>query len=298
MADNTTLNPGAGGDTIRQVEKGGAKVQTILLDIGGLGAESLLTGTLPVSAVNLPLPTGASTEATLVALNAKVTAVDTGAVVVASSALPAGAATAAKQDTGNASLTSIDGKLTNPLPVSGTVTANLGTIAGVATEATLALVKAKTDNLDVALSTRALESGGNLATIVARTPALGAAVTANSSPVNIASDQVVPISATALPLPSGAATETTLAKLTLAQAADGTSTSGPMVQGVVNDSIENYTTGQVQPLSLTTAGRLRVSMVPANVYLEMFHGGNFMTDIMDMTDQRNPCQVDNHPWSL
>lgn len=39
-------------------------------------------------------------------------------------------------------------------PVSGTVTANLGTIAGVSTEATLALVKAKTDNLDVLLSTR------------------------------------------------------------------------------------------------------------------------------------------------
>src|SRR5438128_10811816 len=35
---------------------------------------------------------------------------------------PVGAATAAKQDVGNASLASIDGKLTNPLPISGAVT--------------------------------------------------------------------------------------------------------------------------------------------------------------------------------
>jgi len=42
-------------------------------------------------------------------------------VDVVSTALPTGAATAAKQDTGNASLASIDSKLTNPLPVSGSV---------------------------------------------------------------------------------------------------------------------------------------------------------------------------------
>lgn len=46
-----------------------------------------------------------------------------------------GGATSAKQDTGNTSLASIDGKLTD-----------------VATQTTLALIKAKTDNLDTALS--------------------------------------------------------------------------------------------------------------------------------------------------
>lgn len=45
--------------------------------------------TQPVSAVALPLPTGASTETTLAALNTKVTAVNTGAVTI-SAALPAG----------------------------------------------------------------------------------------------------------------------------------------------------------------------------------------------------------------
>jgi len=44
--------------------------------------------------------------------------------------------------------------LAGTLTIAGTVTANIGTIAGIATEATLALIKAKTDNLDVALSSR------------------------------------------------------------------------------------------------------------------------------------------------
>lgn len=48
-----------------------------------------LTETQPVSAASLPLPTGAATEATLSALNTKVTAVDTGNVTI-SAPLPAG----------------------------------------------------------------------------------------------------------------------------------------------------------------------------------------------------------------
>lgn len=46
-------------------------------------------GTQPVSATSWPLPTGSATEATLAALNGKVTAVNTGAVSI-TAALPAG----------------------------------------------------------------------------------------------------------------------------------------------------------------------------------------------------------------
>jgi len=46
-----------------------------------------VSGTVPVSAVALPLPTGAATEATLSALSGKVTACDTGAVVISSGAV-------------------------------------------------------------------------------------------------------------------------------------------------------------------------------------------------------------------
>ncbi len=94
-------------------------------------------------------------------------------------ALPLGAATETKQDTGNTSLSSIDGKIpASPSTAGNQTTANtsLSTIAG------------DTTSIDT------------------KTPALGAAVTAVSVPVNIASDQTVPVSAASLPLPAGAAT--------------------------------------------------------------------------------------------
>jgi len=47
---------------------------------------------------------------------------------------------------------------------------------------------------------------GDTTSIDGKTPALGAAATAASTPVNIASDQTVPVSAASLPLPTGAAT--------------------------------------------------------------------------------------------
>ncbi len=75
--------------------------------------------TQPVSAAALPLPSGAATSAkqdtgntSCASIDGKITACNTGAVVVSSSALPSGAATSAKQDTGNASCASIDGKIT------------------------------------------------------------------------------------------------------------------------------------------------------------------------------------------
>jgi hypothetical protein len=49
MADNTRLNVGSAGDTIRTIEKGTFKTQVVTLDLGGSGAESLTSGTVPVS---------------------------------------------------------------------------------------------------------------------------------------------------------------------------------------------------------------------------------------------------------
>lgn len=82
--------------------------------------------------------------------------------------LPSGASTSALQTSGNGSLSTI---VTNT--------------TGLSTEATLALIKAKTDNIDVALSTRTKPLDTQIVD--------GSAVTQ-------------PISAAALPLPSGAAT--------------------------------------------------------------------------------------------
>lgn len=79
----------------------------------------------PVSVASLPLPSGASTEATLALIKAKTDNLD---VLLSTRTKPA--------DTQPVSLAS------QPLPT------------GASTEATLALIKAKTDNLDVLLSTR------------------------------------------------------------------------------------------------------------------------------------------------
>ena len=118
--------------------------------------------TQPVSAASLPLPTNAATEATLASIDGKITACDTGAVVVSSSALPTGAATAAKQPAlgaagaastdvisiqGIAGMTAVvvDGSAVTQ-PVSA---ASLPLPTNAATETTLATIETNTDSLAV-----------------------------------------------------------------------------------------------------------------------------------------------------
>lgn len=74
MADNTVINAQAGGDSIRDKDRAGVKTQIVGLDLGIGGAESLMNGSMPITAASLPLPTGASTEATLSAQSAKLPA--------------------------------------------------------------------------------------------------------------------------------------------------------------------------------------------------------------------------------
>lgn len=49
MADNTTLNPGVGGDVVAADDVGGVKYQVVKLDLGGNGASVPVSGSLPVS---------------------------------------------------------------------------------------------------------------------------------------------------------------------------------------------------------------------------------------------------------
>ena len=53
MADNVTLNEGQGGKEARTIDKSGKQTQVVAIDLGGSGAESLLTTSLPVT--NTPL---------------------------------------------------------------------------------------------------------------------------------------------------------------------------------------------------------------------------------------------------
>jgi hypothetical protein len=41
VADNTTLNAGTGGDTVREVDKAGVKTQVVIIDMGGGGIEDI-----------------------------------------------------------------------------------------------------------------------------------------------------------------------------------------------------------------------------------------------------------------
>ncbi len=105
------------------------KLTSPLTVTGPLTDTQLRNSAVPVSLASVPLPSGAATEATLSSLNGKVTAVNTGAVVVSSSALPTGAAT-------EATLSSLNGKVT-AVNTGAVVVASSALPSGASTEATL-----------------------------------------------------------------------------------------------------------------------------------------------------------------
>ncbi len=105
MADNVTLNSGSGGAVLATDDVSGVHYQVNKLAFGALDSATVVVATAglpvapetgstwtvdgsgvtqPISAASLPLPTGAATEATLGTLSGKVTACNTGAVVVSS----------------------------------------------------------------------------------------------------------------------------------------------------------------------------------------------------------------------
>ncbi|MDB5199150.1 MAG: hypothetical protein JWO92_1113 [Chitinophagaceae bacterium] len=147
--------------------------------------------------------------ALLSSINTKITAVNTGAVVVSSSALPALAATSTKQSDGSQKTQIVDGSgnvisaTSNALDINiksgnaSSVTANAGT------------------NLNTSLL--ALESGGNLASIKTNTD-----------------------------------------NLILAQASNTSGQTGNLILAAATTAAPIYTTAKSYPLSLTTAGALRV----------------------------------------
>ena len=192
---------------------------------------------------SLPLPTGASTSAlqttgnnSLSSIDSKITAVNTGAVVVSSSVLPTDASTSALQTTGNNSLSSIDGKTATlvsgrvPVDPSGVTSPVSFTRLASATDSvtvfqpTAANLNANVTqsgtwdvtnvsgvvSLPTGASTAANQTTGNssLSSIDTKTPAL----VTGRIPVD-GSAVTQPISAASLPLPAGAATQATLSSI-------------------------------------------------------------------------------------
>ena len=180
---------------------------------------------------------------------------NTSSVTVSSSALPSGAATAAKQDTGNTSLASIDGKIT---------ACNTGAVT---------------------VSSSALPTG---AATAAKQPALGTAGTASSDVLTVqgiasmtalkvdGSAVTQPISASSLPLPTGAATETTLG--TRLSESDFDTKVGSLTESApASDTASSGLNGRLQrvaqritslialvPSALTGSGNFKVSLQESN----------------------------------
>jgi hypothetical protein len=116
----TSGGGGGGGDATAANQVLQLAQETIIAgDTSSLDAKITACNTGAVVVSSSALPTGAATEATLSTVDGKITACNTGAVVVSSSALPTGGATSSNQTTANSSLstiagdtTSIDGKIT------------------------------------------------------------------------------------------------------------------------------------------------------------------------------------------
>ncbi|HSX05665.1 MAG TPA: hypothetical protein VLF69_04310 [Candidatus Saccharimonadales bacterium] len=127
-------------------------------------------------------------------------------------------------------------------PVSGTVTANIGTSGSLALDATLTGGTQKTKLVD--------SGGTNVATVSA-----GGALKVDGS----AATQPVSGTITANIGTSGSlALDASVTGLQVSQGSTTSGQKGNLVQGAVTTSAPTYTTAQTSPLSLTTGGALRV----------------------------------------
>lgn len=236
FATQATLQTGSaiiGRVGVDQTTPGTTNKVTLGADVVHTIVDSATLGTVAISAVALPLPSGAATAALQTQPG-----VDIGDVTINNAA---GVSAVNIQDGGNS------------ITIDGSITANAGT------------------NLNT--SALALESGGNLASLVAKdfaTQTTLAAVLAKilAAPATEAKQDTGNASLASIAA-EDFSTETTLALLyallNVAQGADGSSTAGPMVQGLVNDVPSSFLSGNIQPLSLTSEGRLRVSTVPSDI---------------------------------
>lgn len=143
MANNTTLNPGTGGDVTRSIDRAGVKSTVVVLDVGGAPAESLLVLGRAAAAASIPVAMPAAdlatlaTEATLDSIagspiiNSPIqtadydTGVGTDLVVMRGIALPKSGGAVAGGTATDPVRTDPTGATTQP--VSGTVQANAGT---------------------------------------------------------------------------------------------------------------------------------------------------------------------------
>lgn len=226
---------------------------------------------VPVSAASLPLPSGAATSAkqdtgntSLSSIDGKITACNTGAVVVSSSALPSGAAT-------EGTLSTLNGKVTacntgavvvssSALP-SGAATDSVATANGVLIGAVNESAPG-TDTASSGLNGRLQRIAQRLTSMIAQLPAtLGQKAMAASLAVTIASDQsTLTVKQAAATTPSQASVVSSASNVTLL--ASNSSRRGATV---FNDS----TAVLYLKLGATATTSSYTVQVPSNGYYEV-----------------------------
>lgn len=229
--------------------------------------------TQPISVASLPLPSGASTEATLALIKAKTDNID---VALSTRTKPADQQHVIVDSSASLAVT---GPLTDaqlratPVPVSGTVTANAGSnlnTSALNLEATQALIKAKTDNLDVLLSTRtkpadqqhAIVDSGTITTVTTLT-GIANALPAGS---NVIGHVIADSGSTTVVTGSVAVTSAGLTDLdaTTQTVSNGTAgTKSQLVGGVFNTTPPTLTNGQGSALQSNAKGELIVAQPTA-----------------------------------
>ena len=177
-------------DTVQIYGNDGTTNRAILTDA---------TGKIQVGVTSSALPTGAATESTLSALNTKVTTTANGIKVDGSAVT--------QPVSGSVSVSNFPATQ----PVSGTVTANIGTTNGLALDSTVAKDSSLT-TLNTSVNSL-LKPASTLAAVTTLGSITNTVTIKADTPVNQANALKVdgsaitqPISAVALPLPSGAAT--------------------------------------------------------------------------------------------
>jgi hypothetical protein len=229
---------------------------------GGLKVEGVAGGVAqPVSAVSLPLPTGASTETTL-GTRLSESDFDTKAGSLTEAAPASDTASSGL----NGRLQRIAQRLTSLIALLPTALgANGGLkIEGVASGTVVPVSDgAGSLTVDAPVGTPVaarLSDGAAFLTTAAGRLAVDASGVAVPITDNAGS---LTIDAAALPLPAGAATEATLALLRAIAVALGADISavsvGVPLMGKVNDTVESHQPNTVQPLSVNQEGRLRVA---------------------------------------
>jgi hypothetical protein len=187
------LNSGGGGTYVDvKVNPSGSLLTEATVDITEInGAALSATNFIPSRLTDGSAYYQGATQTTLAALDAKVTACNTGAVTVSSSALPTGAATQATLSTLNGKIPSnltvvstrltVDGsgvtqpvsgtfwQATQPVSIAATVSSNTAQIAGTATSVNAGAGDAGTQRVAIAKNTNGDNAEGTVSTVATLT---------------------------------------------------------------------------------------------------------------------------------